>query len=163
MSHDKLAIVTRFVGLTSSIHSTVAFLSAFGLEALLFSSGLWARLPVGVVLAMILMLISWCIWTTLEAKTDFSLLSSIDALKDRLVDFTQGARGKTSEHESGAGDDGGQARIKPISRSATFKEALTKFRPRRSRASTSATLVNGRIPGVTPVLEMGKFKNVETV
>ena len=155
MSRDKLVIVTSFVGLTLLTHSTVAFLSAFGLEALLFSNGMWTRLPVGVVLVMILMLISWCIWTTLEAKTDFSVLTSVHDLKDRLVAFTQGARGKTSEPGSDAGDDGGQGRIRPLSRSETFKEALTRFRPRRSRASTSATLVNGR-PGAA--LEMDKIK-----
>jgi len=135
--------------------ATVAFLSAFGLEALLFSDGLWTRLPVGVVLVMILMLISWCIWTTLEAKTDFSVLISFRDLKDRLVGFTQGARGKTSEPGPGAGDDGGQGRIRRLSRSETFKDALTRFRPRRSRASTAATLVNGR-PGAA--VKMDKIK-----
>ena len=165
VSRDKPVIVTRFIGLTSLIHSTVAFLSAFGLEALLFSNGLWTRVPVGVILVMILMLISWCIWTTLEAKTDFSLLSSVHTLKDRLVDFTRGARGNASEPGSDvgdAGDDDGQGKIRRLSRSGTLKEAFGRLRPRRPRASTSATLVNptgviGFVPGVT-IVEMDKIK-----
>jgi len=148
-------IVASSTGLTLLIHSTVAFLSAFGLEALLYSNDLWTKLPVGVVLVMILMLISWCIWTTLEAKTDFSVLTSFRDLKDRLVGSTQGARDETSEPGPGAGGDGGQGRIRRLSRSETFKDALTRFRPRRSRASTSATLVNGR-PGAA--VEMDKIK-----
>ena len=86
MSRDQLAIVARSVGLPSLFHSTIAFLSAFGLEALMPGNGLWTRLPVGVVLVMIIVLIFWCAWTMLEAKADFSLLSEIHALKDHLVD-----------------------------------------------------------------------------
>ena len=151
-------IVTRSVGLTLLIRSTVTFLSGFVLEALLLSKGLWTRLPVGVFLVMILTLVSWCIWTALEVKANFSLLTSVYALKGRLVDFTRGARGKTSEPGSGGGDDDGQGRTTPLSRSATFKEALTRFRPRRSGVS-SPTLVNGRVPSV----EMGKIESEESV
>jgi len=167
VSCDKPVIVTGSFDLTPLTHSTIAFLSAFGLEALLFSSELWARLPVGVVLAMIIMLICWCVWTTLEANTSFSLLSKVHVLKDRLVNFTRGVRGQTSEPEPGAGDAGGgngQGRVRILSQSATLKEALDRLRPsRRQRASMTATLVNptganGRASGVT-VVEMDKIKD----
>ena len=151
------------------MHSTAAFLSAFGLEALLFSDELWTRLPVGVVLVMILMLISWCIWTTLEAKTDFSLLSTIHDLKDRLVWFTRGVRGKTPEPGPDAGDfrgGDGQGNTRRPSRSGTLRETLSRFRLQRARASTSATLVNptgttGYVPGAT-VVEMDKIEKDES-
>ena len=168
MSRDNSVIVTRSVGLTSLIDRTVAFLSAFGLEALLFSSELWARLPVGVVLAMIVMLISWCVWTTLEAKGDFSLLSKVHILKGGLVGFTRTLRGKTSETGSDTGDGGdddSQSKVGTLSRSGTFKVALDRLRrPRRSRASTSATLVNQAGinvygPRDATSVEMAKMKN----
>jgi hypothetical protein len=103
------------------IDSTIAFLSAFGIEALLFSDELWTRLTVGVVLVIIILLTFWCVSTTLEAKTGFSLLHGIRGSKDGLVGFTRGVSGKTSE---------------------SLKGAFNRLRPRRQRASTSATLVN---------------------
>jgi len=151
-----MVIVTRSVGLTSLVPSTVAFLSAFGLEVLLFSNGLWTRVPVGVILVMILMLISWCIWTTLEAKTDFSLLSSVHTLKDRLVDFTRDARGRTSEpglDAGDAGDDDGQGKIR---RSGTLRETFSRLR--LQRAPTPTTLVNQTGTSGT-VVEMDKIKD----
>ena len=75
-------VVTRPVDLTSLIDSMIAFPTAFGLEVLLFSSELWARLPVGVVLTVIVMLISWCVWTMLEAKSGFNVLVRVHALKE---------------------------------------------------------------------------------
>ena len=167
MSPDESVVITRPVDPTSLTNSTIAFLTAFGLEALLFSSELWARLPVGVVLTVIVMLISWCVWTTLEAKSDFSVLVRVHDLKDGLVDFTRRLRGKISGPVSDAGDVGGgagQGRIRRLSRSETFKEAFNKLRPRRPRASTSATLVdsagiNGFRPRDATSLEMAKIKN----
>jgi len=164
VSRDKPVAVTRSVSLTSLIDSTVAFLTAFGLEALLYSSELWARLPVGVVLTMIVLLISWCVWTTLEAKGDFSLLERVHVLKDGLVGFTGRLRGKTSESRSDtgvAGDEGGQGKIERLSQSETLKETLNRFRrPRRPRRRTSATLVD--LPPGATVVEMNKIKNDES-
>lgn len=156
---------TRFVGLTSLIDSTIAFLSAFGLEALLFSDELWTRLPVGVVLAIIILLISWCVSTTLEAKADFSFCRGVHAWKDGLVNFTRGLRGKTPESGSDAGDptyDDGPGKGGMLRRSETFKEAFNRLRPRRARASTSATLVNPtgtNVYGPQTAVEMGKIDN----
>ena len=42
-------------------HSTISFFVAFGLETLLFSDELWTKLPVGIVLAMVVLLIFWCV------------------------------------------------------------------------------------------------------
>ena len=168
MSRDKSVTVIRSVGLTSFIDSTVAFLSAFGLEALLFSSELWTRLPVGVVLVMIVLLISWCVWTTLEAKGDFSLLSIVHNLKDSLVGLSRRLQGTTSDPESDAEDAGGgdgQGNIRRLSRSETLKEAFNRLR--RPRASTSATLVdrtgiNGCVPPGPTAVEMHKIKSDES-
>jgi len=124
----------------------MAFTTAFGLEALLFSSETWARLPVGIVLATMVLLISWCVGTTFEAKTDFSALDRVHVLKDHLVDFTRKLRGKGSEPEldvGDGGDDDGQDISETLNRMGSLKEAFSRpWRPRRQRASTSATLVN---------------------
>jgi hypothetical protein len=56
----------RAAGLTSLIDSTVAFATAFGLEAVVFSRQAWAQIPAGIVLAMTILLITWCVWTMRE-------------------------------------------------------------------------------------------------
>lgn len=166
MSHDKFAIVTSSVGLTLLIDRTISFLTAFGLEALVFSNELWTRLPVGVVLATITLLILWCVWTALAAKADFGLLSGVHVLKDGLAQFTRGLRGKTSEPGSDAGDadDGdGQGKIGTLSQSRALREAFNRLRSRRPRAPAS-TIVNPTgtsgyfLPDVT-VVEMGETDN----
>ena len=70
------------------INSTISFFTAFGLEVLLFSDELWVRLPVGAVLAIMVLLIYWCAWVILEARIVFSLLGRVQALKSRLFNFT---------------------------------------------------------------------------
>ena len=123
------------------IDSTMAFSAAFGLETLVFSRQLWARLSVGVVLAMMVLLICWCIWTTVEAQADFSVLERVHSLKDRLVGFTRRLRGKTPEPGPDAGDgEGGDSQSEGgiLQQSGTSTEAF-KFWRRRRR--TSATLV----------------------
>jgi hypothetical protein len=144
----------------------MSFLTAFAYEGLVESAELWARLPVGVVLVMIVLLISWCVSTTFEAKTESSLLGGIHVLKDGVVDFTRGLRGKTSEPGSvaeGVGDEDGQGRGVTLSRSETLKGALNRLRrPRRPRFSTSSTLVdwnrsNGRGPPDAATVEMGEI------
>jgi hypothetical protein len=130
-----------------------------------YSDELWARLPVGVVLVMIVLLISWCVSTTFEAKTDFSLLGGVHVLKDGLVDFTRGLRGKTSESgpDTGdAGDENGRRRSVTLSRSETLKGALNRLcLPRRPRFSTASTLVdstrnNGHSPPDAATMEMSE-------
>ena len=149
--------------MTSLTDSTASFFAAFCLEALLFSDELWTKLPVGILLVMMLFLVSWCVWTTLEAKADFSILSRVYDLKDGLVGFTRGLRGKTSEPESDAGDGGSVMLTKP----GPLKEAFNRLRrPREPRVSTSSTLVSqirgGRYgpPDVT-VVEMDGINNKE--
>lgn len=131
--------------------STVAFFTAFGLEALLFSSELWARLPVGIAVAMVVLLIVWCVWTAFETREDSRAGCCLDPLKDSLVEFTRGLRGKTSNPGPEVGDVGdadSQGKSGMLSRSETLKEAFGRFRrPRRPRASVS-TLVG---PGVVAV------------
>jgi len=114
------------------------------------------RLPVAAAFAMMALLISWCIGTSVEAKTDFSALSI-------LVNFTRKLRGKTLESETDAGDGGG-GDGRDANRT-TLRDALN-LRLRKNRPSTSSTLVNrtesGRPcspPGGTEV-EMGEINNV---
>jgi hypothetical protein len=146
----------------------MAFSAAFVLETVAFSHQLWAKLSVGAVLAMMTFLISWCIWTTIEAEGDFSIFGSIHHLKDRLVIFTRGLRGETREHVSDAGryEDGEGQRENGKFR---LKEAFKNFRRRRG-ISTSSTLVganptvgNGpcRPSNCTTVVEMGEIGNKE--
>ena len=136
-------MVVCIAGLTPLIDSTVAFTTAFTLETLLFSEELWARIPVAAVLLIVTLLISWCIGTTFEAETDFSALGSVHVLKDHLVNFTRGLRGKATEpelHEGDARDDEGQGTggmLKPTGSLKTFSRPWR----RRKRASTNATLV----------------------
>ena len=93
------------VGLTLLTGSMIAFTAAFSLEALVFSHQLWAKLSVGVVLAVMVLLITWCVWTTVEAQADFSVLERVHFLKDRLVCFTRRLRGKTHEPGPDTGDE----------------------------------------------------------
>jgi hypothetical protein len=126
------------------IDRVISFLAAFALEALVFSDELWAKVPIGVALAMIVLLIFWCVSTTFEAKTVFSFLGGVHALKGGLVDFTRSLRGKVpeAEPEAGSARDGGGKTL-TLSRSGTFKGAFNRLRrPQRRRASTSSTLVD---------------------
>jgi hypothetical protein len=145
------------------IDSTISFLAAFGLEALVYSDELWVKVPVGVVLAIIVLLISWCVSITFEAKTGFSFLDAVHVLKGGLIDFTRGLRGKTSEPGPDAEDivDGdGQGRSVTLSRSGILKGASIRLRQlRRLRVLTSSTLINptgndGRGPSDVGAVEM---------
>ena len=165
---DKSDIVACIVGLRPLIDSTVAFASAFGLEALLFSSELWTRLPVAAILLIVMLLISWCVGTTFEAKTDFSALGRVHILKDHLVNLTRSLRGKTMEqgvYEGDTSDDYGQDASGTLKRTETLKEAFSRPWRRRQRASTSSTLVNSprsngaRGPSGGTGVEMGEMNN----
>lgn len=94
--------------LTLSVGSTISFLAAIGLETLLHNDELWTRLPVGTLLGVMVLLISWCVWITLEAGANFSLLA---ALKDGLVGFARCLRlspSRPSSDERIVGGGGGQ-------------------------------------------------------
>jgi hypothetical protein len=117
---------------------------------------------------MIVLLIFWCVWTTLEAGADFSFLDKVHVLKDRLVGSTRGLRDETPESvpDAGdAGDGGGQGKSGMLSRSGSLKKTFNRLcRPGRPRASTSSTLVNpNRNSGCGPpdatVVEMGEIDN----
>lgn len=140
----------------------MAFTAAFSLETLVFSHQIWTKLSVGIAFVMMALLISWCIWTTIEAGTDFSALGSAHHLKDKLVKFTRGLRGKVSEPvpSTEGGEDGDYQR-----KFGPFKEAFNFVRRRRG-ISTSSTLVptvgNGsRRPSDSTGVEMGKISNKE--
>ena len=138
------------ISLTPFVDSTIAFTTAFGLEALVFSSQLWAKLPVGIVLAMILLLISWCAWTAMVDEKDSSNSDGGHPWWDFIVGFTSRLRGLIPEStpDGGGGEDGNdQGEGRDPQRSGPLKEALNFIRGRRKRASTSATLVNDNQPG----------------
>jgi len=148
--------------------STMAFTAAFGLETLVFSHQMWTRLAVGIALAMMILLISWCIWTTIEAGADFSVFGSVHRVKDQLVDFTRGLRGKVSEPRPDATVGDSQGKNGKSYRSGPLKEALDFVRRKRG-VSTSSTLVgvnltmgNGsRRPSDSTGVKMGKINNKE--
>lgn len=92
VSLHKSVISSRVVGLILLIGSIVAFTTALGLESLVFSQQIWTKLSVGAVLVMVMLLISWCVWTTMQGWTDFSVVGTFYGLKNRLVHFTMGLR-----------------------------------------------------------------------
>ena len=108
----------------------------------MFTHELWAKTPVGILLTMMVMLISWCVWTSYEAKADFSLSARVCGLKEDLVEFTRRLRGERSGSRSdvgGAGDGNGRGEIEMLSRSGTVREAFNRL---RTGVSTSPTFVN---------------------
>ena len=158
--------------LTSLINSTIAFTAALSLEALVFSRQLWTKLPVGVVLALVILLISWCVSTSLEAKKDISVLDRVRDFKERLIEFTRSLRDRIAEPGLDTGDAGGgdgQGVNGTPDRTGSLRETLNRLRrPRRSRTWTVSTLVdptgsNGpcSVPGRTEV-EMGDMSREET-
>lgn len=108
-------VFAQIVGLTLLTGSTVAFTTAFCLETLVFSRQMWAKLSVGIVFAMVMLLISWCIWITIGASAHFSVVGILDGLKHHIVDFPMGLRGEAVESQPDAGhrevDDRNQLRI----------------------------------------------------
>ena len=128
--------------LTSLIDSTIAFTVALSLEALVFSRQLWAKLPVGIVLTLVILLISWCVLTSLEAKKDISVLGGVRVFKERLFEFTRSLRGKITEpglDAGDAGDDDGQG----VGGMFSLREVFNRLRrPRRPTTSTIPTLIN---------------------
>lgn len=173
-SGRKSSQIARSVGLIPLTGSTISFFTAFGLEVLLYSDELWTRLPVGILLAMIILLISWYICVVLETKGGFSLLRRHNVLKDGLVGFTRGLRGMTVQTGSDvmdggavdAGDGDGRGRVRRFSRLRTLKEGFNRLLPRRQRVSTSTTLFNidpieGNVPAPpdTTVVEMDRIIN----
>jgi hypothetical protein len=148
----------------------MAFATAFGLETLVFSHQVWARLSVGITLAMMILLILWCIWTTIEAGSNFSVLGIAHQLKNRLVRFTRRLRGKTPYPGPVPGDcedeDGRRKSEKPH-RLGSLKEAFNLFRRRRG-ISTSSTLVSHPVagnrlsrPSDSTGVEMGEINDKE--
>jgi hypothetical protein len=147
----------------------MAFTAAFSLETLVFSHQTWTKLSVGIAIALMILLISWCIWTTIEAGTDFSAHNSVHRLKDQLVKFTRGLRGKYSVPgpEVGNGEDGDRrGKRRKFYRSGTLKEAFDFVRRRRG-VSMSSTLVGVNLgngssrPSDSTGVEMGKMNNKE--
>jgi len=143
----------------------MSFFTAFGLEVLLYSEESWARLPVGTLLAMVVLLIFWCVRTALEARAHFSLSSEAHALKDSLVGFTRRLRGEKSNLDAGGAGGGDQNKIWMFPLSQTLKKTFNRLRrPRRLRGLTPpATLdqtgSNGYAPQDGMVVEMGEISD----
>ena len=136
-----------------------SFLTAFGLEVLLHGHTLWAKIPFGIVLAMMVLLVCWCAWTTLETEADYSLLSRAHILKEGVINFATGLRSKLSEHGPDAGDAGngggqGNTRAGMLSRSVVLKDAFNRLRLQRL---TPRTVVNH--PPDAAAAEMGGVGN----
>ena len=159
-------VVISLVGLTSLIDSFISFLTAFGLEVLLHSDTLWAKLPVVVVLAVMALLVCWCAWTPSKTEAGCCLLSRVHILKEGLVGFTRRLRSKVTERRpdvegAGNGDGQGKTRGGMLSRSVVLKDAFNRLRPRRPRNSTPRTVFdptgsNASGPSDTTVVEMGE-------
>ena len=136
----------------------MAFTVAFTLETLLFSRQTWSKLSVGIALAMMILLISWCIWATVEFGTDFSSLSGVHHLKTKLVRFTKGLRGKDSESVPGAGDGADGSMQGNRGKSGSWKGAFDFARRRRGFSMSSTLVANGTSrPSDSMEMEMGKM------
>jgi len=146
-------------------HRIISFLTAFGLEALLYGSK-WAQISTGSVLGVVVLLVIWC--ASARTETPFNLWARARTLKGGLVNFARSFRGTASEpgpdaEDAGAGD--GHGRTGVLSQSGIFTKAFNRLRsPRRLRGSTPPVPVNGagedghRPPDVTAV-EMGEVNN----
>ena len=121
------------------------FTIAFSLETLLFNRQIWMRISVGVALATMIFLVSWCVWTAATAKPDSRIPSKVHLMKGYLVDFTTGLPGRILKPGldvgSGGGGDGQGNRGEKFLRSGTLKEAFNFTRGlRRQRAPASSKL-----------------------
>lgn len=74
-------------------HGSVHY-TAFALETLVFGRQVWAKISVGFVFAVGMLLISWFVGATMAGQTDFSVFGTIYNLKHRLLQFTRGLRGE---------------------------------------------------------------------
>lgn len=122
------------------------FTTAFCIEIFVSSRQTWAKLSVGIVLAMMILAVFWSVWVTVEAGTGFSILSSVHLRRDRLHGPTEGV----PEPGSDAGDCDGDGRGGKHRRSRSLKEVFNFIRrPRRQRtaAPTPSTLVNFDLTG----------------
>lgn len=74
-----------------------------------------------------ILLISWCAWTTFQARTDLSVLYGVYVFKDRLVCFFRSLWGYTSQSVPGTGDAGdydGRDTGGMLNRLRTFRQAF---------------------------------------
>ncbi|KAF9782854.1 hypothetical protein BJ322DRAFT_179603 [Thelephora terrestris] len=82
--------------------STVSFTTAIGLETLVSTPQIRTKVSVGAVFAMVMLLIFWCVWITIEGRTDVGVFSAIN----RLVCPTVCPRGNTAQPPpDGDGED----------------------------------------------------------
>ena len=116
----------------------MAFTTAFTLETLVFSRQMWTKLSLGIVFATVMLLIFWCVWTTIGAGTGFSVFGTFYRLKLRLVNMTTDLQDNILEPRPDAGDgEGGGGNRSRISRGAFG------FIRRRRRGSTFSTQIVG--------------------
>lgn len=129
--------------------ATMTFTTAFGIETLGFSQQTWAKLPVGIVLAMMALLIFWCVWTAVEAGSGFSLLSCVHQWRCRTLNVAQSILNR----RPGAGDDGGgngqpTGEEGGFRQSGSLKVAFNLIRRARRRdTSGSSTLASPKLAG----------------
>ncbi|KAF9791947.1 hypothetical protein BJ322DRAFT_1026338 [Thelephora terrestris] len=69
--------------------STVSFTTAFGLETLVSTPQIRTKLSVGAVFVMVIVLIFWCVWITIEGRTDIGVFSAVYCLLCPQGDITQ--------------------------------------------------------------------------
>jgi hypothetical protein len=105
-----------------------------------YSKQAWARLSVGIALAVMLFLILWCIWMMIEAWIGFSVLVTVRSWSAWVVESTWGFGDKATEPGQDKGDSRGEKIKSP---------RLSLFRWGR-RGSRSSSFV-----GVDPTRDKG--------
>lgn len=125
--------------------SVLMFTTALGLETLVFSRQMWARLSLGLGFATMILLVLWCIWTTVAARTGFCASSRVDRLKSRLAGFARDLRSKTPGPRAGAEDGEGGADQGNRRGILTLREAFDfVWRARRRTTLGSSTLADDK-------------------
>ena len=120
-------IFACIVGLTLLTNGAKALTTAFILERVAFSRQLWTKLSdVGVILAMVILLVSWCMCLWQCSPSERSRCR-----------FTRGLRGKTAEPGSNAGhreEEGGQSESRSPWRRRLFAKSPASFYSRGNGA-----------------------------
>lgn len=156
------------VSLTTLIDSTTAFTTAFCLETIVFSRQLWVKLSVAVVLvlAMAILLASWCVGIVIEAK-NFSFRKAVHRLKVQLVDFTRSLRGRTFQpNDVGIFNVGMAEREQEALPPGCLREAFGVFRRKRGILTPPTPVrVNPTVNEGThqPEVEMSEIGTKESV
>jgi len=122
--------------------SMMIFTTAFSIGIFMSSHPTWVKLPLGIVLALVILPVSWCFLATVETGAGLSIPNKVHIWKDRLLKFIGGVPEPVPDAGNCEGEGG------KLRRFGTLKETF-KFirRPRRQRASTFSTLVDPNLTG----------------